>query len=337
MSKYVEELVNKWADEDTSKNCLEQRSRLRETLHMLNFLELRSYSQYEPTRPPNASYWQRMEKWLKSAEKSPADQRLMFELASHLFFVGAPEIEALHKAAYAGPIMRWLIQQGGLSIRAQTLSQSLTVLVSKTWFCPITDSMVINEFVHLNAIQNGINYRPDFFTLAKMNAISEIQKIVDENGIERLVLLEDFIGTGSQAKTAIQFASNLVSRTSKLPILVVPLILCETHRSHFCAANFKANVTLSPLLMLSRKNFVNESPAENIGQFKSFRDLAQRTFATVTDGLHSSRAQKPYHYLGYGKTGGLIVLKSNTPDNTLPLVHWSSNSWAALFPRHPRI
>lgn len=337
MSKYVETLVARWADDYAAEGRLEERDKLRETLRTLDFMERRSYHQYEPSRPPNPSYWQRMENWLMSAGTSSINQRLMFELASHLFFVGAPEIEALHKAAFGGPVVRWLVQQGRLDLRAPNLTSQLNALVAKTWFCPITDSMKINEFVHLNAIHNGINERPDFLTQARTNAATQIQGIIDRDGIERLVLLEDFIATGSQARKAIQFAAKLTWRKAPLPVLVVPLILCETLNSQFQSGLFSPNVSLSPVLILERKHFVDKDTASNSPTMEAFRQLAERTFATVTSGKHSSRTQKPYHHLGYGKTGGLVVLKTNSPDNTLPLVHWSSDNWEPLFPRHSRV
>jgi hypothetical protein len=75
-------------------------------------------------------------------------------------------------------------------------------LLKKTWFCPITDSFKINEFVHINNINNSINYRPDWQSLVELGDTTKVANLILKNNIERIVLLEDFIATGSQAMKA---------------------------------------------------------------------------------------------------------------------------------------
>ena len=47
-------------------------------------------------------------------------------------------------------------------------------------------------------------------------------------------------------------------------------------------------------------------------------------------------AGKPYTPFGYKRTGGLVVMHSNTPDNSLPVIHHESDTWAPIFKRHSR-
>ena len=112
-------------------------------------------------------------------------------------------------------------------------SKSIEEIQGHTWFCPITDSMDINEFYKANHI-TGKALRPSFATIEKILAHdpnSNIQFWVsymncpDGNPtqpLNRIVLLEDIVGSGSQCLPAVRTA---VEKFCK-PVLFVPLILC---------------------------------------------------------------------------------------------------------------
>ena len=55
--------------------------------------------------------------------------------------------------------------------------------------------MRINAFYHLNNI-SGTSYRPDWLSLAKFGDRKAIADFLAAGGIERIVLLEDFVGSG---------------------------------------------------------------------------------------------------------------------------------------------
>ncbi|WP_285009496.1 phosphoribosyltransferase-like protein [Pedobacter faecalis] len=65
------------------------------------------------------------------------------------------------------------------------------------------------------------------------------------------------------------------------------------------------------------------------------RLVANSSYMTVTNGIEPG--PKPYYPLGYKQTGGLVVLNTNVPDNTLPLVHHQSPTWKPLFKRITRV
>lgn len=331
----VEQKVQKWVVEHASNGDMCRRDSLKRILHQLNFLEEKLFYQYEPSLPPNPSYFTRLREWLDNLA-TDADQQLAFELASRLFFVGRNEITALYRTAYAGPIMRWLIQSQNLSVISHNLQQQLNDSIQSTWFCPITDSMKINEFLHVNDIRNEINHRPDWQSLCKFGPPEKIKAYINNNNIKRIVLLEDFIATGTQASKAIQFAANLYA-TNPLPTLVVPLILCPQAVDTFANMNLPNHVTIDPVLLLEEQHFVLDDESKNTSTSNQFKKLAEQTYLQVSSRMPPSDTVKPYGPLGFGKTGGLLILATNTPDNTLPLVHWRSSTWNPLFPRHSRV
>lgn len=120
---------------------------------------------------------------------------------------------------------------------------------------------------------------------------------------------------------------------------MIPLVVCplgaELGRS--IAIRFP-NVAFDPVLELPKHSFVAEVPDLNEpGFFTTIRDLIQRTYPLVSDGLPAHDTNKPYGPFGWRRTGALIVSYNNTPDNTVPVIQHKSTSWNPLFPRSSRL
>jgi len=329
----LEKKVQRWADEFSAAGDKAARDGIKKTLHQLSFLEQKLYYGYEPSRPPNAGYAQRLAAWLTNLPDE-ADQRVAMRLAAALFYVGPAELIALHRAAFNGPVRSWLVKVNKLSLRDPTIASKIDDAVAQTWFCPITDSMKISEFMHLNNVKNQIAFRPDWRSLEKFGSKTQLNDYINISQIKQIVLLEDFIATGTQSEKAIHFAAQ-IRPENPIPVLVVPLILCQKGKKNFDDNHFPKHVTIYPALQLHAEDFVSEKHHENSDEFNAILELAERSYAQVSAGI--PRGSKPYGPLGFEETGSLVVLNSNAPDNTLPMIHWKSTSWIPLFPRHSRV
>lgn len=336
MTTRVEELIRLWADESLTAH--NQR---------LLTLEKRLYCSYEPSMLPKPSFWPRLAEWLNCVAHDDDARKTLFRLVEEIFFVGPSEFMALYQYAYNGPIARWLIDTEKIDICAADAVNALKQALDETWFCPISDSMKINTFYHVNNIPAGSDFRPDWRSLAEFGDENKIQQYCAKNRIKRLVLLEDFVGGGSQMQTAVNFAASLQrqvgpNKVSLFDILVVPLIICP--RGMETAAAFEKAypdiLKFEPIVAIPKASFVSLTPsAEEPAIHAEVRKLAEDTYPAVSDGIPIGK-RPPYHWLGYPDdkpTGGLIVMHTNTPDNSLPLIHWPSSNWKPLFPRHSRV
>jgi hypothetical protein len=115
---------------------------VQETNAQIEHLAEDLFNEYEPTRPPHPSFWQRLDGWIGNVPDD-LDQRTMFEFVPHLFFVGPREMEILHRVAFNTNVARWLIEQLRMSLDDPGAEHKLAEAVRRTWFCPITDSMRI--------------------------------------------------------------------------------------------------------------------------------------------------------------------------------------------------
>jgi hypothetical protein len=327
MQDPIEEKVFVWDQSDGSKfNEINQ-----QILH----LEKRLFCDYEPNLGPKSNFISRLNLWLDNL-KDETEQKILFELVPNLFYVGREEFNVLYREAYHTIYARWVIESAKIDIYDSNVKVALNTAVKETWFCPLTDSLRINQFYHINDIPGKYDYRPDWRSLTKFGDDNKIKAYVEENKIKRIVLLEDFIGNGSQVSKAVKLAIRLFP---EMPLLVVPLIICPKgvlSAKELTDAN--PNVTINPVISMSEFNFINEEIKGNNTQIcLDTYALAHKSYPQVSDSDVIDDDVDPYGPFGWRNTGALIVMYSNTPNNTLPLVHNKSSKWFPLFLRHKRV
>ena len=117
----------------------------------------------------------------------------------------------------------------------------------------------------------------------------------------------------------------------------MPLIICPAGAVKARnLANSISNLDFDPVLELKGDQFIKLNMTPDPNNLASLiSDLAQRTYTNVKG--NDADAPRPYGPLGIGDTVAQIVMYSNTPANTLPVIQHTSNSWKPLFPRSARI
>lgn len=347
----LENLVREW-DGTSCDDDITQTSKYEEILKHLRFLGADEWSRYLPCESGrnSKSLLERLAKWIGNAS-SEHDQKLLFEYAKELTFYSHDDFIALYKAAFKGPITRWVIEQAGIRLDSPDFDEALNrELHSHTWFCPATDSMDINEFYHVNNI-TGIEHRPIFADLRRLNptrqedqTLKNLKKFIkakdsrsSHKPLKRLVLLEDFVGSGTQIKKVITW----IEQCLNLEVLVVPLIICAPGLHHLSNPS-STRVKIEPTICIGSDELIgkNKSPASTCwhrnGEIESF---VNTNYTEVSGGHDISPTIAPYHPHGYKQTGCSIVTYSNTPNNSLPLLHHHSDigKWHPLFPRATRV
>lgn len=271
----------------------------------------------------------RFRKWfLKSTNDE--DQKTLFQLVPNIFYISESELTSLYRTVLMGPIFRWIIDELDLNISDQNIEEHLNKAIKETWFCPITDSMQISCFYHANNLESA-RLRPDWYSLTELGDPDKIINFMRQNNLKRLVLLEDFVASGSQMFRPVQLAAQVLCDYS---ILLAPLIICpKGYKNGERLDVLLPNLTFSPVLSLKENAFILEREYQGEEEiFKKTRDLINRLDNLV-------KGDNPRNYFtpfGYRKTGALIVTYSNCPDNTLPIIRHRSSSWDPLFPRSSR-
>lgn len=333
MNNHIEDWVNQWS-------IISGDESFRTINAQINFFAEELYVDYQPAQNQAVSFRARLENWLLNVPNEK-DKMTLFKLLPHLFYVGAREFTALYRVAYNEIVASWLIDIDGISFNNLRLAQEeLRRSIKNCWICPITDSFNINTFFHVNNIpNNGWNERrPQWYGIERHEDNGRLWeshlRYINQNNINKLIILEDFVGSGSQIEGAVDFIMN---KGLNLDVLLIPLIICPEGVTRFSALSAKHDrLTYKAVIELSNNCFIKRFPSdEDHVDFEEIRELIQRIYTLTSGGLPEGN-NKPYSPFGWRQTGGLVVMNSNTPDNTLPSIHWSSNTWIPIFPRHSR-
>jgi hypothetical protein len=310
------ELLSTWLRADSPDTA-----EIEATHNLVTYLSTHLFSDYEPSQFD--LFDDRLDNWLGNVD-SNEDKKTLYLALKLVFFVGRREFEALCRAAFHGPVTRWLLDSANIQFNDSEASVKWAAAVDETWFCPITDSMRINAFLKVNNL-DGKGLRPDWRSLAKFGDQGKIKEYIEQHQIKRIVLLEDFVGTGIQMSRALSFAAEL---DPNIPVLGCPLIICPDGltRGSEIAINH-ANLSFAHVMSLPTTSFIKFAPqAPENSQFPPLRKLIAETASKL-----STKAGQTTH--GFGGSGAFVVLYSNCPDNTLPIIHESSDEWRPLFPR----
>lgn len=342
-------MVSEWqktADRDTSVRL----SRIQDNL---KFLERIKFTPYVPclySRQHSVSFADRLYQWLTNPNLSSEQQRDLFEFAHQISFFSFDDFTAMFQSAFAGPISRWCMTRAAIKLDQPDWSSRVkTTLFDTTWFCPITDSLLISVFHHVNEIQ-GKDRKPAFRELmhfGDQNADpinNKIQKHIRAKRYERIVLLEDFVGTAEQSFKTVEWAV----RTLSLPVLFCPMVIAPEGADNFRALKETldqeriSNPTLphfdlSPVFELSDDCFVQTSSVQPDSLLDRIRKLAE----DIHNRLSQNQQECKEGALGYWNSnspqkGSTVVMFSNTPNNSLPLLHHGADTWKPLFPRVAR-
>lgn len=286
------------------------------SLALVLYLANKLYGEYEPDglQP----FMVRLDKWLDNV-KSEADQKVLVSLLSHVFFAGRGEFESLYRSTLTN-VYRWIADVTATDISDVDLVGTLNAKLRKTWICPITDSLRINSFLKVNGI-TGHDHRPHWRSLEKFGDVAKINQYIRDNSIERLVLIEDFVGSGSQIVSTIDFAC---ANFGGLQIALCPLIICPEGNKTLLDRERKHNaLTYLPTMVLPEEVFLGPAVQPN----------EPPTFARARTLLLRIKQQFISQTFGYKDTGALVVLFSNCPDNTLAAFRDEAVTWNPLFPR----
>jgi hypothetical protein len=292
--------------------------------------------QFTPTHTGAHHFGDRLLAWLQNVEPRGIAFDALLRTVPHIQFVDRDDMLTLYRSAFQGPIRRWLMDELNLDFSRgeEQLSAALQQGVAKTWFCPITDSMDIAQFHHVNGIA-GDDYRPSWRTLARFGEFSRIRKYMEDHNLERLTLLEDFVGSGRQTTRPLEYAITELCPTT--PTLVVPLIISEIGLT---ALREKVRgvkgFQIEPIFVVPLQTHVAAAKVQGEPEFvRALRTVVESSFPRVREPL-APETEPLREAFGFGSVGTLLVLYSNCPNNTLPLIWHQAPNWKALFPRISR-
>jgi hypothetical protein len=295
----------------------------------LTDLEDLLFDEYVPAKE-GKPFKARLKAWLAGVG-SDEDERLLLKMLENLYFVGQKELDVLYRQVFRTDITWWLSPNDLLTDTA-TFDRELAARLDQTWFCPLTDSMNIAHFHHVNGIRDR-NLRPEWRILAKFADPMEVRQYIASRDFQRLVLLEDFVGTGTQTTETIEWT---LTNFPELDLLICPLVVCRKGLEalvRLTADSSRASVR--PGVVVPDCCQIGLPPADSQPpNAAELRDLLTKIVGLV--GASDTTVEK--EAFGFGEMGVLSVLYTNCPNNAPPALHHNdTKGWDPLFPRSVRV
>ena len=344
MTNKVHALVSKW---DKNIQCGGGAPKYWKLYSLALYHQESRWGEYLPAKHASQcpDFMTRLERWMDSVN-SEKDKKILLEYLSKITFISRDDFVALYQTALNRCIYQWIDEdiKIGKKETISSYSRKIEAELDNVLFLPFTDSMDINEFFKVNNL-SGREYRPALCSLNKFCesgklSINKIKKSMNvfmrkrgRSSYSRIVVMEDMVGSGNQVRKALKWLIDL-QLCSK--ILFLPLILCKNGEDSFLNSNYFQNrkYQMKPVLRIGRSELVGpESQGEN--KWSIIRDLENLLCRYKTQlGVQEN------WIFGYKNTGSSVVLYTNTPNNSLPIIHGKPNGhgkWEPLFPRVGRI
>ncbi len=321
----IDDLVGRWTEAtgDTLKYG--------GTRDLLHFMSRELYGDYQPY-PDGPNFLDRLASWLHNLCDNTAGQQLLFEFVPWLLFIGHREMTSMYRAAYNGPITRWIIDQASLDIFDPELPRKFSSELDRTWFGSLA-GMDIGSFMRTNGIDEQ-SLRPDFRVLSYfVSDPSTLRDYLTENehrrgGYSRIVAVEDYVGTGNQMNKA----STLLQQLSDFPTLICPIIAAETGVTRGKSIEMASpHISFKECFRIPPAATISSDPVHQEPEFMpDLRKLINDTWSRLTT---SARGDRPFGFLN---SGSLVLTYMNCPNNVPPLLHRRMAKWEPLFPRVSR-
>lgn len=294
---------------------------------MLQFMDRILYSDYEPTQSARSGHGRfntRLISWLNNVDKE-AQQKQLFKILPHLLYLGRDEVAALMTSAFSSVYTQWIITSQSIRLSPSSFDHEYSEAVKHTWFCPVTDSFRINQFFHLNGLASIATHRPDWRALKKFGDPVRISDYARDNNFSRIVLLEDFIGTGTQVSSIVKFIG---MNFPHLQFLILPLVCSMNGRNKvqdIITEKGYSNVSFRPVVLLDHHSTLSVLTSPN-----------RKAILQGRKKLLEACDEKKRAEIDRFNLDLLSVLHSNTPNNALPELHVYNPKWNPLFPRVQR-
>jgi len=267
----------------------------------------------------------RLKSWLDNVLE--AEQRVLLRMLQWILFVDRRQMAAMYRDAYRRIVTPWLLDDLSLDERLSPDFEANTRrALLGCRLLSVTESFNITEFIDSNSL-HGL-HRPDILGHDPKQLASRL----GEKALawERVIVFEDFVGSGQQAGRLLTALEKLIPRAQ---ILFVPMICFEIGVVALTEHKALKRTLVAPVLVVPAGDAIQPAaqPSEPF-EFGEFRAIIRRTSSRVLQPL-TDLDDPPRSPFGYGDCGGMVITYHNVPNNTIPLVHHRAPEWNPLFRR----
>ncbi|MCJ7532041.1 MAG: hypothetical protein MUO64_13565 [Anaerolineales bacterium] len=350
----ITQLVRRWDEEELfslSTNVGEQHDIPIENTYRDTYMYLESLVKFRFVPYLNdeiQGFWRKLWIWINQFETND-EKKLAFKIASSITFITEDQIRHLQEVCFQEKLRFHLLDEIIIQKKLVPYSyeDAIAYFEEKLDECLIvalTDSARYNQFVHINGLENhsrlglksiGVLVHPDIISTSEV--VNKLKKRYENKRI--LIIIEDFCGSG---KT---FITDLVRISTHydnfLKVYFCPYIITDHAEKTIrrFARKFTPNIILEILPGMTISEFMRAFSRSSV----LFSYEEQKEIKKICVKYHKKYFSdhkfigKPRSYpYGYRNGQLLLVLQSNCPNHTLPIIWAQENGWKPLFKRIQR-
>lgn len=276
-------------------------------------------------------------KWLENFKEGEEQLNAMFLLSKFMYF-GNDTIRELmvrvYQDLYKRPIISEIRKKNNNTTDTALINSLFESIQEKTRFLCVgnpseSSAHLLYFFRQENLLKRDLFISPhELFVHIKEGGMIHAEIVT--KGIERIVLLDDFCGSGKQAKSFNdEFVQFLKEEAPQIHVSYFALFAIEKGLSSVENLSFdkvKAIFTLDS----SYKCF-SENSRFFVDEEDEFKANCKQMCMKYGRKLCSSMP------LGYRSCQMLLGFHHNTPNNTLPIFYIEKNGWSPMFKRYAKI
>ncbi|MYC62708.1 MAG: ATP-binding protein [Caldilineaceae bacterium SB0661_bin_34] len=149
-------------------------------------------------------------------------------------------------------------------------------------------------------------------------------------GMQKLVFVDDFIGTGQSIVDCLGDAKETLCLASKQGVEIFVIVVAGFSRGKKLITQYAEKHGID--IHVHCCDIIDGEGRVFSAESKVFVDSSEREDAKRVAELFGVRLEKQWP-LGYGNLEGIVVFEDNCPNNSLPILWSQSNGWVAPFPR----
>jgi hypothetical protein len=304
----------------------------------LSFLSRRKYERYDMFFP-GESFDNRLINWLEHNFKEN-ERQTAFEIVKYIKFISDYEMRELAVLTYEN-IKNCIINEKHKLSNTSCYSYiedknlKLNEELGKSLFIACVDDINFDFFRRYANKENPDAFQKENFVEYYKKDNKSIEEVPEYN---RIFLLDQLSGSSN---TAIRYKSEDKKWNGKIEnkaIYYSPYLLSQislnnynSRKTQFLKENNKINLKLNPTCIVPISPCLSDSSTEKIDEQRAVAKLCVKYYDKFIPDRHTEEGGPAYY--GFGGAGLTLILQTNCPNNTIPLIWHNFNDWYPLFPR----
>lgn len=314
----------------------------------LRFLAQRKYDRYD-LFSPGETFFSRLISWLENFDQE--DRQIAMEIVDSLKFISQYEMKEFAVATFEN--VRVLLQKNlsdlpteNWSVYVDSREQKVNDELSKSIFIACADDILFDYLRRYAMQQVDVFKKDNFVEYYKLEKGSR----VDLPPFKRVFLIDQLSGSGITAirKEKGEWKGKLPTffeiwqdDLKNCDIYYCPFLQSSVSKRHLQTnlpkwskeTDTNLLVKVLPTCSVSVSSCLSSDGGITIDENSPVAKLCrnEKYFSKFVDDRHIRKGGPAYY--GFGKAGLTLILQSNCPNNTIPLIWHSYNDWIPLFPR----